>query len=136
MQRVAQQERSQRSVQEDNDKGGLCWTEAREGIARRMLKHLEDSGIRKSAQDNWEEQVLSPNEPRINTVRIARQARNEKREKLFQIFRQGENEVLIASKARWDEQFEGLGGAGEAMLNFQGRWSISAKDKKLWQIWW
>ena len=27
---------------------------------------------------------------------------------MFQIFRQGENEVLIASKARWDEQLKGL----------------------------
>ena len=31
-----------------------------------------------------------------------------KQEQLFQIFRQGENEVLIASKARWDEQLKGL----------------------------
>ena len=28
--------------------------------------------------------------------------------KLFQIFRQGENEVLIVSKTRWDEQLKGL----------------------------
>ena len=26
----------------------------------------------------------------------------------FQIFRQGENEVLIVSKARWEEQLKGL----------------------------
>ena len=43
----AQEERSQRSVQDDNDKGDLCWTEACEGIARRMFKYLEES--RKSA---------------------------------------------------------------------------------------
>ena len=31
-----------------------------------------------------------------------------KQEKMFQIFRQGEHEVLIASKARWDEQLKDL----------------------------
>ena len=41
-------------------------------------------------------------------MRVARQARNEKNKYLFQVFRQGENEVLIASKARWDEQLKGL----------------------------
>ena len=39
---------------------------------------------------------------------IARQASDEQRQNLFQIFGQGENEVLIASKARWDEQLTGL----------------------------
>ena len=42
----AQEERSQRSVQDENAKGDLCWTEACEGIVRRMLKFLEDRGSR------------------------------------------------------------------------------------------
>ena len=41
-------------------------------------------------------------------MRIARQAQHEKSQNLFQIFRQGENEVLTASKARWDAQLRGL----------------------------
>ena len=41
-------------------------------------------------------------------MRIVRQARNEKRKNVFQIFRQGVNEVLIASKARLDEQLRSL----------------------------
>ena len=41
-------------------------------------------------------------------VRSARQARNEKSTKLFQFFRQGASEVLIASMARWEEQLKGL----------------------------
>ena len=73
----AQEERSQRSVQDDNDKGDICWTEACEGIARRMLKCLEDSEVTKVSTRELVEQVLSPNESRINIVRIARQARNE-----------------------------------------------------------
>ena len=41
-------------------------------------------------------------------MRIARQARSEKSNKLFQIFRQGAHEVLIASMARWEEHLKGL----------------------------
>ena len=66
-----QEERSQRSVQDDNDRGDVCWTEACEGIARRMLKFLEDSEIAKVSIRELEEQVLSPNISRINIVRIA-----------------------------------------------------------------
>ena len=75
----AQEERSQRSVEGENDKGDLCWTEACEGIVRRMLKFLEDGEVAKVSTRELEEQVSSPNESRINIVRIARQARNEKR---------------------------------------------------------
>ena len=40
-------------------------------------------------------------------MQIAKQARNERGQKLFQIFRQEENEVYIASLARWDTQLKG-----------------------------
>ena len=105
---VAEQERSQRSVKKDYDTGDLCWTEACEGIAKRMPKYLEDSEITKVSTGELEEQVMSPNERRSSVVRIARQARNEKKEKLLQIFRQREGEVLIATKTRWDVQLKGL----------------------------
>ena len=99
-QRVAQQERSQ---------SDLSWTKACEGIAKRWFKNWGDSEITKVSTRELEEQVLSPNEPRINVVRIARPARNEKKEQLFQIFRHRDGEVLIASKARWDVQLNGSG---------------------------
>ena len=73
-----------------------------------MIKYLEDSEITKVSTIELEEQVLAPNEPRINVVRIARLAGNEKKEQLFQILRQREGEVLIASMARWDVQLKGL----------------------------
>ena len=41
-------------------------------------------------------------------MQIVKQARNERGQKLFQIFRQEENEVYIASLARWDTQLKGL----------------------------
>ena len=41
-------------------------------------------------------------------MQIAQQARNERSQKLFETFRQGENEVYIACLARWDTQLKGL----------------------------
>ena len=105
---VEQQERLQRSAKKDCDHGDPCWTEACEMLARRMLKYLEDSESKKVGTRELEEQLLSPNESRVNVVRIARQPRIEKQEKFFQIFRQREAEVLIASKARCDVQLKGL----------------------------
>ena len=42
-QKVAQQERLQRRVKRDYDKGDFCWTETCEVLARRVLKYLEDT---------------------------------------------------------------------------------------------
>ena len=53
-------------------------------------------------------------------MRIARKARNEKSKKLLAIFRQGENEVVIASMARWQEQLKGLAVQEEALHGTQG----------------
>ena len=69
-----------------------------------MLKYLEDSEAMKVSTRELKEQVLSPDESTGDIVRIARQARSEKSKTMFQIFRQGANEVLIASM----EQLRGL----------------------------
>ena len=65
---------------------------------------MEDSEVMKVSTRELKEQVLSPDESSEKIVRKARQARSE----LFQIFRHGANEVLIACKVRWDEQLKGL----------------------------
>ena len=54
------------------------------------------------------EQVETPEEAGFSIMLIAKQARDERGRKLFEIFRQGENEVYIASLARRDTQLEGL----------------------------
>ena len=41
-------------------------------------------------------------------MQIAKQGKKMRGQKLFQIFRQEENEVYIASLARWDTQLKGL----------------------------
>ena len=55
-----------------------------------------------------EEQLEIPEEAGISIMQIAKQASNERGQQLFQIFRQEENEVCIASLARWDTQLKGL----------------------------
>ena len=101
-QRVAQEERARRNAQEVDDEVDRNWAEACEGIAEKMLKYLEDSEVLKVSTRELKEQVLSPDESSVGIVRIAKQSRNEKNKKLFQIFRQGANEVLIASMPRWE----------------------------------
>ena len=73
-----------------------------------MRSDLENSDVAKVSIGELEGQVLSPNEASVSMVRIARQARRMMESKrLFRIFRHGENEVLIACKARWDAQWRG-----------------------------
>ena len=73
------------STQREDQQGVKCW---------------EDSQALKVSTRELKEQVLSPDESSVSVVRIARQARSEQGKKLFKIFRQGANEVLIASMAR------------------------------------
>ena len=102
--KVAQEERARRNVQEADDEADNNRTAACEGIAKQMLKYSEDSEAMKVSTRELKEQVLSPDESTVKKVRIARQARSEKSKTMFQIFRQGANEVLIASV----EQLRGL----------------------------
>ena len=52
---------------------------------------------------------MDNSEAGVHMERIARQARSEERKKLFQIFsRQGANEIVVASMARWEEHLRML----------------------------
>ena len=83
---MAQEDRARRDVQEVDDKVDHNWTAACEWVAKNMLKYLEDSEVMNVSTRELKEQVLSPDESNVNTVRIARQARSETRKKLLQIF--------------------------------------------------
>ena len=69
-----------------------------------MLKYLEDSEDLKVGLGEMKEQLETMEEAGISIMQIAQQAKNERAQKLFQIFRQEEN----ASSARF-------GGAGKAL---------------------
>ena len=76
-------------MQEVDDEVDHNWTATCEWITKQILKYLEDSEVVKVSTRDLKEQVLSPDESSVNTVRIARHSRSEKSKKLFQIFRQG-----------------------------------------------
>ena len=84
------------------------WFAAFEDAARKMLKYLVDSEDVKVGLGELKEHLEAPEEADISIMQIAKQAMNERGQKLFQIFRQEENEVYIASLARWDTQLKGL----------------------------
>ena len=85
------------------------WFAACEDVAKRMLKYYpEDSADLKVSLRELKEQVESLEEADISFRQIAKQARNERVQKLFQIFGQEEKEVHIASRARWDAHLKGL----------------------------
>ena len=93
-----------------------CWTEAFDGIAKKMSKYLEDSEVAKVRTRELKEQVLSPNESSVNVVRIARQAQT-----FFQIFRQGANEVLNRQQGEMGGALESAGaGRKHKMIKWEG----------------
>ena len=97
---VTQDEESRRKAQEVDYEVNQNWTVVYQSIARRTLSYLDKREASKGSAKVKKEQVLSPNEPNVDTERIARQARSEKRKKLFQIFSgHGANEILLASVA-------------------------------------
>ena len=79
-----------------------------EGAAKRMLRYPEDSEDLKVGISELREQLETLEEEGHSIIQIAHQARNEKGQKIFDIFRQGEEEVSVASLARWDKQLKGL----------------------------
>ena len=90
--------------EEDKRKRRVTFEEAAKGI----VKYLEDSEELKVSLSELKEQLETPEEAGISIMQVAKQARNERGQKLFQIFREEENEVYIARLSRWDTQLKGL----------------------------
>ena len=68
-----------------------------EDAAKRMLRYLEDSEDMKVGLSELKERLEMLEEAGFSIMQIAKQARNGRGLKLFEIFRQGENEVYTAS---------------------------------------
>ena len=73
---------------------------------RRGLGYPEDSEDLKVGVNELKEQLEKLEETGFSIMQIAQQARNEKGQKIFEIFRQGEEKVCIASFARWNTQWK------------------------------
>ena len=64
-----------------------------EDAATRMLNYLEDSEDLKVGLSDLKEQLETREEASFSIMQIAKQASNERGQKIFQIFRQEDNEV-------------------------------------------
>ena len=81
-----EEEKARCNVQEVDDEVDRSWTAASEWTAKKMLKYLEDREALKVSTRELKEQVLSPDESSVSTVRIVRQARSEKSKKVVRDF--------------------------------------------------
>ena len=107
-QRTSQEEEAWKGSRRLEEEDERKWCAAFEDAAKRLVKPLEDSEDLKVGLGELKEQLETPEEASFSIVQITNQARNERGQKLFQIFRQEENEVYIASSARCDTQLKGL----------------------------
>ena len=96
------EEESQWSSMEDRCRRRVAFEDA----AKRMLRYLEDSEDLKVSISELEGQPETPEKEGLSIMQIVQQARNEKGQQLFETFRQGKDEVHIASLARWDTQLK------------------------------
>ena len=97
-------EESQWTSGEDRHRRRVAFEET----AKRMLRYPEDSEVFEVGVTELQEQLGISEEAGVSIREIAREAMNEDGQKIFEIFSQGEEEVCIASLARWNAQLKGL----------------------------
>ena len=114
-QRKSQEEQAWKENQGLEEEDERKWCAAFGTAARKMLKYLEDNEDLKAGLSELKEQLETLEEAGFSIMQIAKQARNERGQKLFETFRQRENEVYIASLAMWDTQLKRICGAGKAL---------------------
>ena len=91
----------QRSSSSSRDEEGQ-WISV-EDRRRRRVAFEEKVGV-----TELQEQLGRSEETGLSIRQVAQQARNENGYKIFEMFRQGEEEVCIVSLARWNAQLKGL----------------------------
>ena len=73
-----------------------------------MLRYLNNSDDVKVGITELQERLEISAKVGISVRQVAKQAMNENGQTNFEFFRQGEEELCIASWARWDAQLKGL----------------------------
>ena len=107
-QRKSQEEKAWKESQGLEEEDKRKWCTAYENATRKMLKYLEENEDVKVGLSELKEQLETSEESGILIIQIAKQAWNERGHKLFQIFRQEEDDVYITSLARRDTQLKRL----------------------------
>ena len=100
----AREEEDQWDVMEDRRRRRIAF----ENLAKGMLRYLCDSNDVKVGITELQERVEVPLQLGISIQQVAQQAVNENGQKIFEIFWPGEEEVCIASWARWEAQWKGF----------------------------
>ena len=67
---------------------------------------------------------------------MAQQAMNENGQKIFEIFRQGEEKVCVASLARWNAQLKGPAEMEKKCQNMMQELKLLSEGKKYCRAWW
>ena len=88
---------------EDRRRRGFAF----EKLAKRMLRYLENREKVKVGISELQERREVPVQIGISIQQVAQQGRSENGQKIFEVFWQ-EEEVCVASWARWDAQLKGL----------------------------
>ena len=78
-----------------------------ESLAKSMLRYLDNCNEVKVSINELQEWVEVPKQIGISIQQVARQATDEDGEKIFEVFWQEEEELCIASWARWEAQRKG-----------------------------
>ena len=78
-----------------------------EKLAKEMLRYLDDSEELKVGIVELQERLEVLVQIGLSIQQVAQQARSETGQKMFEVFWQ-EEEVCVASWARWDAQWNGL----------------------------
>ena len=107
-QRKSQEEKAWKESHGLEEEDKRKWCAAYEDAAKNMVKYLQDNEDVNVGLSELKEQLETLEEACISIMQIAKQARNERGQKFFQIFRQEETEVHIARLTRWDTQLNGL----------------------------
>ena len=88
---------------------GSLWKTGEGGVSlSRRRPSLEDNGDLKVSVTELQEKLGISEEAGVSIKQVAQQARNENGRKIFETFRRGEEDVCIASWARWNAQLKEL----------------------------
>ena len=79
-----------------------------ENLAKEMLRYLDKSDDVKVGITKLQERLEVPVQIGISIQQVAQQARCENGQKIFEVCWQEEEEICIASWARWEAQWKGL----------------------------
>ena len=100
----SREEESQWVAVEDRRRRSIAF----KNLAKEMLRNLDNSDDVKVGITELQERLDISEKIRISVRQVAQQSMNENGQTFFEIFRQGEEELCVASWTRWGAQLKNL----------------------------